>query len=804
MLKPHSTSEIPLTVAHGFASIKVDNPRNKLNLNISAVKSSRSNTSQTISVKSAPGAYVTIAAVDEGILAMTGFQTPNPYNFFYGKLALAVKSYDMYALLFPELKSINSSTGADASESMLLDKRTNPLANKRVKLISYWSGLIKTDISGNASFTIPIPNFSGKLRIMAAAHKNNQYQSAQSDMTIADPLVISSGVPRFLSPGDTFQMPVNLTNSTSKTTGVQVQVTTEGPVKVLGSSSQNTQVNANKENTVVFTLCTTPQTGSARIKVSAKGSAEPTAELIDITVRPASTLEKTSGDGMIEANQLAKITINTNGFIPSSIERAFVIGKSPFIQYGKSLEYLVKYPYGCTEQSISAAFPQLYYADIAASLSRTNSMKNMVAGNIDQALYKIGMCQLYNGGISLWSDWGEVNWWTTVYACHFMIEAEKAGYDIDKKILDKSLGYLEMRLKNKESIDYTYNRDQKKKIAPKEVAYSLFVLSLARKPSKATMNYYASHPDLLSLDARYMLSAAFSLAGDKSTAQKLCPASFSGEESVPVSGGSFYSPLRDKAITLYTLLETNPNSSQIPGLAKTVGQALKLQNTYSTQELAFSLLALGKMAKQANQTNITAKISSGNLQKNYSDGVINLTQKDGLQSLVQVNTSGSGKLYYYWSAQGIPAGNSTRSEDKGLQIRRTYYDRFGKVIQAPYSFKQNDLIVVKLSLIADNENVDQVVVTDILPAGFEIENPRITDVPGTSWIKDMSVPQHADYRDDRVFFFTNASPSVRHFYYVVRCVNRGNFILGPATADAMYKPDYHSINGAGRIRISER
>ena len=218
------------------------------------------------------------------------------------------------------------------------------------------------------------------------------------------------------------------------------------------------------------------------------------------------------------------------------------------------------------------------------------------------------MRQLYTGAVTLWDGGGSEDWWATVYAAHFLLEARKAGYDVDNGLLETMLGYLNSRLKNRETILYYYNRNQQKKIAPKEVAYSLYVLALANRGNVPAMNYYKANPDILALDSRYLLSAAYAIAGDKRSFNAMLPSSFAGEESVPQTGGSYYSDVRDEAIALNALIDVDPGNSQIPIMAKHVSDKLKTRRYLSTQERAFAFLALGKLAKAANNSTASAEI----------------------------------------------------------------------------------------------------------------------------------------------------------------------------------------------------
>jgi uncharacterized protein YfaS (alpha-2-macroglobulin family) len=796
LIKPHTASEMPLTVAHGVQPFLVESGNTKIAMSITAAKSVRSKTKQTINVKGAPNSYITIAAVDEGILAMTGFETPDPHAYFYAKRALGIRSFDMYPYLLAELSK--SSTGGDGYD---LAKRVNPLTNKRVKLVSFWSGLVKTDGSGNASMTIDIPQFSGQLRIMTACHRDNTFGMAQASMTVADPVVLSTGLPRFISPGDTIDIPVNISNTTTKSMSSTATISVNGPLKIVGSSSQSISIKANGENTANYRIVANNAIGNAKVKVIVNNGSESYEDETEITIRPSASLQKISSSGIINGGASQTISLNTSNFIASSVGGKIVLSKSPLVQFTEHLDYLVQYPHGCMEQTISAAFPQLYYGDMCIALYKGSNKSLNPNANIEEALKKIKLCQTYNGGLTMWSGGGEVNWWATTYASHFMIEAKKAGFEIDEACLDRMLGYIKMKLKNKETITYYYNRTLNKKTAPQEVAYSLYVLALAGKPESSIMSYYKSSPALLTSDAKYLLAATYFIAGDKTKYREILPGSFGDEQSVTQDGGSFYSAIRDKAIALNALIEINVNDPQVAIIAKQLSTEMKANKYLSTQERAWAFLAMGKIAKLTKSSTVTADVSSGG--KNigtYKDGMLTINKNQLVNNQISVSTKGSGALYYFVESEGISSTGAYKEEDNFLQVRKTFYDRYGRQI-TDLSFKQNDIVVIKITLKASSGFVDNVVVTDMLPAGFEIENPRINDVPGTSWVKDDAYAMHTDIRDDRINLFVSASANSQSFYYAVRCVSKGTFRMGPVSADAMYNGEYHSYNGAGTVRI---
>lgn len=800
LIKPHTTADIPLTVAHGFQSIKVDELNRKIDVQITASKSTRSRKHQTVKVKAIPGSYITLAAVDNGVLQVSNMKTPDPYSYFYQQKALGVKAFDIYPLLFPELRARISSTGGDGSD---MEKRSNPIPNKRIQIVSYWSGVQKANGSGEASFEFDVPQFSGELRLMAVAYKDEQFGAAEENMTVADPVVISTGLPRFLSPGDTVLVPVTMTNSTKNASRANIKISVNGPLQVVGVVNQQSSLPANAESKAMFQVLAQQRIDSGRIRIEVTAMGETFFEEIPITVRPPSTLQKESGSGSINGSTTQRITIPVNRFIQGSADYQLVISKSPAVELGDQLKYLIQYPYGCTEQTVSAAFPQLYFAEMADQMTRNRGASATSIYNINEAIRKIKMRQLYNGALTLWDGEGTAHWWSTIYAAHFLLEARKAGYDVDNSLLETMMGYLITRLKTKETIDYYYNRTAKKKIAPKEVTYSLYVLALGNRTQISLMNYYKANQSMLALDSRYLLAAAYAVSGDKKSFTVLLPASFSGEVSLPQTGGSFYSDVRDEAIALNTLVDVDPGNAQIPLMARHVAGYLKERRWLSTQERAFAFLALGKLARNAAKSTVTAEIKANGKSAGKFNGTdLKLSAKQLGSSNIDIITSGSGRLYYYWVAEGVSATGEYKEEDSYLKVRRQFYNRYGQAITGN-TFQQNDLIVVKLTLEKSfATTVENVVLTDLLPAGFEIENPRTKELPGMDWIKDGLSPTALDVRDDRIHFFVDLSTNRQSYYYAVRAVSPGVYRMGPVSADAMYNGEYHSYHGAGVIKVT--
>lgn len=801
LFRPMDGTDMPLTVAHGYEPVLVDQKKNQLPVQVSMAASARSKTKQTITVKTAPGAYVTVAAVDEGILQVKNYQTPDPYQHFYQKVALAVAGYDIYPLLLPEVRT--SSTGGDGAGDDAAN-RVNPLFVNRARLVSFWSGILQADGSGTVRYSIDVPQFSGDLRVMAVAYKGRAFGGADQHMKVADPVVISTALPRFLSPNDQVLMPVTLSNTTAKDAVATVTVKTEGPIGMTGGSTQKLNIPANREARAVFNVAAQRVMGAGKVTVSVQAMNETFTDETDISIRPPASLQKQTGSGLAKENSLTSVT-PVGDFIPASYSGKLIVARSPLVQFSRNMDELVHYPYGCVEQTTSAAFPQLYYADLVRSISGQNVNDPNPAYNVQQAILKLQSMQLSNGALCYWPDGGYESWWGSVYAAHFLLEARKAGFEVNGSTLDRLMQYLKFRLKKKENITYRYNGNQERVIVAKEVPYSLYVLALAGEPQQGTMNYYKGNPGQLSLDGRYLLAAAYGLSGQPVQAKQVLPASFSGEKSERASGGSFYSYIRDEALALSALLDIDPGNPQTGIMARQVAEQMKREPYLSTQENVFGILAMGKMARAANKTSGTASVLIDGKQVATTQGAnLTLDLKPYRGKPLQVQVKGNGPFYYFWEVKGVTADGHIKEEDSYMKVRRAYFNRTGQPI-AGNSFRQNDLIVVRLSLQGQyNSAIDNVVVTDMLPAGFEIENTRLNDMPDLKWIKDASYPDYLDYRDDRLNLFTTAGSEVKNYYYMVRAVSPGTYTLGPVQADAMYNGYYHSYHGAGVVQVTER
>jgi uncharacterized protein YfaS (alpha-2-macroglobulin family) len=823
-IRPITDNSLPLTVARGFVPLTVEKPDTRLPVAVKAVELSRSQTFQTIEVRTAPRAQVTLAVVDEGILQRKNYHTPDPYGYFYQKRALEVSAFDIYPFLLPELGT--SSSGGDAAD---LARRTSPVPSRRVKLVAKWSGILTADAAGIVRYKVRVPQFSGALRVMAVAYKDDAFGNAEQTMRVADPVVISTALPRFMSPGDTIDVPVTLTNTTNANVYMKTTIKLnsllesvpsayEGgvdgiPVYKTIPSSLTVLVRPNAENHVAFRIKAGQATGNSIVTVTTtgmKGMTETFSETIEIPVRPAAPLEKRTGSGEVAASKSTILNLRTD-FLPTSLRSKLVVSRSPLIQFSKDLNYLLQYPYGCLEQTVSAAFPQLYFGDLAATLqqklggSKAKAQRYNPNYNVQEAIRKIEAMQLYNGSLSYWPGGDYDNWWATTYAAHFLLEAKQAGFAVNQNTLDKVLRYLQFRLKKRETEPYQYFTTEglarQRIIAKREITYSLYVLALAGRQDAVALNYYKANRPLLTADARFLLACTYALGGQQRAFQEVLPRQFAPEKSGRELGDSFSSPIRDEALALNALLEADPNNPQVNVIARQLSRQVRAAGYLNTQERAFALLSLGKIARRSQASTATATLLADGKEIGKFDGH-DLTVNNVANRTLTIKASGAGQLYYFWEEEGISAGGRVRQEDSYLKVRRYFLTRDGKPLN-PSNIKQNDLVMVGIVLQSAEAagEVKNVAITDLLPAGLEIENPRLGPQRDAPNLPALAQPDYLDVRDDRINLFTTATTTPKVFMYMARAVSKGTFKLGPVNADAMYNAEYHSYNGAGVVRV---
>ncbi len=781
---------------------------------------------------------VCIAAVDEGILTLTDFQTPNPHSFFYRQRGLKTRSFDLYSGILPEIADVtdNSSTGGDAALSRLRQKRLNTSGIRRVKPVSLWSGFVKTDGNGRGSVEFKIPQFNGRLRLMAVAFAGSDYGATEAYLTVREPIVLTPTFPRFLAGGDKIRVPVTLFNGTGAAGEFTVQLQAAGDVQLLSANETdileaqpqngtvktpesenietssdeltiNRSVAAGEEAQVFFDIHAQDAIGEVAFNLSAQGNAERTEIDVKLPMRSVAPPVTTTGHGAVRASKSVDFILPSN-LLPDSSEFSLTLAPFPNIAFADSLRYLVRYPHGCLEQTTSKVFPLLYFSDLARTVEPMLAAEDAVDYYITSGIMKLESMLMSSNQFSYWPGGTYVNPWSSIYASHFLVEARKAGYEVADRVYEAMLEGLKTRAKFSPDME-DENNTKKVKTEIALATYASYVLAAAGQPDRGTMHYLKNRGAAgLSDYSYFQLAGAFALSGELETALSMLPISvspnFNGKDTEKrETGGIFNSPIRAQSIMLDVLAEVNENHPSIPMLVKNLSEATSDGNRWrTTQDNAFAFLALGKiMQKQADRNyNGTIRINGEHF-ADFDADEVRLTDEAWDGARIEISVKGDGTCYYYWSAFGIQRDSYIEEYERELQVRRRYFNKDGEVLTG--TFVHGDLIVAEISVKALTANLENVVVVDMLPTGFEIENPRLESRAGIPWLKAQDFkPDYLDIRDDRLIFFgTFPRQRERKFHYALRAVTQGEFTLPPIAAEAMYDPTKSTVTGSMAIKV---
>ena len=783
--------------AFGVVPLMVDNSANKLNVELSAPDEIRPNSKLTVDFKvsgqSAGTPFVTIAAVDEGILQLTDFQSPDAHGYFFGKKRLAVETHDIYGVVLPEIKASSSSASGDVEAARR--RLITPVSVTRVKPVAFWTGLVKTDGRGRGKVSFDLPQFNGTIRLMAVAFAGNKFGNQEKKFFVREPIVLSPTFPRFVASGDAFVVPVSVYNGTGSNNNFEVKLTAKGPIQITDEATKTVQVEKGKEGQVYFQLKADETMGKLEFNLSAKGGGEQSKMSVDVPLRPPVPFITLSGRGSVLEGKPVTFTFPSD-WIAGTTDFSLTISAFPAVRFTNSLQYLLSYPHGCIEQTTSKLFPLLYFNDLAKTVEPELFQTKSVDYFLAEGISKLESMQNESGAFSYWPEGDYINNWSSIYAAHFLVEARKAGYAVSDRVYNRMITALRSQVRSYRGDDaYSFQA----------AVYACYVLALAGKPEKSTMNYIKNSAlDNLQDYSQYQLAGAYALAGDRQTARTLLPKTVTPTKKEDrETGRNFNSSIRSRAIMLEVLAEFDENNPAIPVLVEELNKSADNGRWYTTQENAFAFLALGKIMKKQSQGKFTGTAAiDGKLYTKFDMQSQQFSDKDWSGKKVTIEIKGEGTCYYSWRADGIPSKLSIDEYDNDLMVRRHYLNEQG--IPVDYSsFKQGDMVIAKITVKALTQSLDNVAIVDMLPAGFEIENPRLQSRKGVDWIQNNAFqPMYMDIRDDRMILYGDFEYGREEtFYYGIRAVTEGTFILPPIRAEAMYAPMKASVASSGKIVI---
>lgn len=736
-------------------------------------------------------AYVMVAAVDVGILNLTNYKAPDPEDRFFGQRMLGLEIRDIYGRLIDGSLGATGKlrTGGDGAN---MQAQGSPPTEK---LVAFFSGPVQLDADGKARVDFDIPQFNGTVRVMAVAWTKEAVGHAQSDVIVRDPVVITAGLPRFLAPGDAAVMRLDVADTDGPAGDYAFSIDTTGDLSTGDKPlpEKLTLAQGKRQTLTVPLIAKTAGNASLTIKL-AHADGTKVEQTLYVPVRPAQLPVTTRLVVDLKPN-VGALRVDKELLAASLLDGASVsvgISQAAAFDVPSLLMALDRYPYGCAEQTTSRAMPLLYVNEMASSIGMASDPD--LHGRIQDAIYKVLSYQASAGSFGLWGP-GSGDLWLDAYVSDFLTRAREQKYDVPALAMSQALSNLQ------NSLGY----DQDVQDRGSEIAYALYVLARNKKASIGDLRYYADTQleAFTSPMAVAQLAASLALYGDTQRSEATFQTALQLAKSTTdydYYRSDYGSPLRDGAAMLALAAESKPVPSIVPALTKLVARERANARWTSTQDESWMLL--GARALREGNDSITLTVNGAPHTGGYSD---QLSGGDIADSPLTLANTGKTPLQAVVTTVASPVEPLPAGGD-GFTIDRTYYKLDGTEANVT-EVKQNERYVVVLKIYEQNRWPSRLLITDLLPAGFEIDNPGLVSsaqLSNFSWLAQTDAA-HLEFRDDRFVaaFNPNEGDGDRNITlaYVVRAVTPGTYAHPAATVEDMYRPQYSARTATGMMEV---
>lgn len=766
-----------------------------------------------------------VALVDEGILSLTDFQTPDPLGFFMGARYAVGASYDAFdALLRPEAKATALLTPGGGA-SMAAMAYQGSLGTQPVFLAEFVA-TVNTDANGQGEALFAIPEYSGKGRIMIVGASNGRFASGEAPIRFAREVVLEASTPRVAAPGDIFDLSMRLfvtPEDKELESDILVRLSTEGPVSIQADTEFT--VPPGKDATarsLVTSLAAGSQEGLGlvRIAVSVAGRDDLSFEKeVQVAVRPPYARSSASVFALLKAGESEELIL-PGLWAKGRLTRSFSLAPSPVMGLLPALEYLKEYPYSCLEQLVSCAWP--YLALHGAALpgnaplaAQSEAHANNATTMIHRAVSAITSLQRPGGGFAVWPDRGAPDPWRSVYALWFLHEV-KDRVPVSKQVLEAGADYLRFVL----AAPADALGSEAEALSTK--AFAAMVLARNNEAPLGWMQHLSGHTEKMLPSGRIFLAGAMALkAGNSAPLRTLAekPEALTFNADNVALNRTMESDVRNKALLLWLWSQVEPGAPVCRDLCLDVITLLGKQSWFSVHEAGVAALAAGSWLERAGvkagpyNATITEQGEDTPLAE-VKDGASLLLaslptpvlQGDAALPSLTVSLEGQGSAYAVYSVRGVPLGPPPPASN-GLVISRVWKDAHGKIIDLASDearLKQGDRVIVELTVQSERP-LNDIVLSDLLPGGLEVENARLQNAAQNSEYDDNQESNPAalyvDQREDRMLLFFDRLDGTATYSYSARAVSKGSFVLPPLAADAMYDPQINAVTGAGRLVV---
>jgi hypothetical protein len=732
-------------------------------------------------------AFVTVAAVDVGILNLTNYQPPAPEDWYYGQRKLGMEIRDLYGLLIDGMQGQPGQirSGSDSAAGTM---EGSPPTQEPVSL---FSGIVEVDADGKAQVIFDVPEFNGTLRVMGVAWTRNAVGHGTADVVVRDPVVVTASLPRVLAPGDTSRLRLDIDNADGPAGDYALTVEAGGEIG-LGAMPETVTLEPGKRLALAVPI-TGIDTGVAEIGVRlAHVSGTETTQSLKLQVRPAQgatsdrlVVALAPGERLdIGADRLAGLLAGTGSVSVAAT-------RTGALDVPSLLLALDRYPYGCAEQTTSRALPLLYLSSLAAQTGIGDDKG--VRERVQKAVFNVLARQSSTGSFGLWGPGGG-DLWLDSYVSDFLTRAREEGYEVPERGFDQAIENL------RNALSYT----SLARNGGRDVAYGLYVLARNRQASLGDLRYYADEKlaDFASPLAKAQIGAALALYGERLLSAQAFDAAAADLRHATVESyarDDYGSNLRDGAATLALAAETRPAPGMIPDLTRLVTETRATRRYTSTQENAWLLLAAHGLMSGPSQ--IALEVDG---QRHSGDLMRRITGDELSAHAVSIVNKAEEPVDAVVTVTGVPSQPLPAGGD-GFKIERTYYSLSGEALPIE-TVGQNERFVVVLSITEETAWTSRVLVADLLPAGFEIDNPNLVksaSLDAFSWLAETQTA-HLEFRDDRfVAALDRSSGDDRAFTlaYMVRAVTPGRYVVPAATVEDMYRPHLSARTAMGQVEV---
>ncbi len=784
--------------ALGLAWFGIDADARKIEVKIDTPAKIEPRRSLTIPVRLAglaagEEAYVTVAAVDIGILNLTRHESPDPTKFFFGQRLLGTEVRDLYGLLIDGMQGSRGAirSGGDGGAPLEGAKPTQ-------EPLSRYSGVVKVDAQGSASVTFDIPAFNGAMRVMAAAWSKGRAGQASADVIVRDPVIVQATLPRFLALGDQSRFHMRIDNVEGAAGDYTVDLDISGPITIPAGALRRTVRMAQGGSTSFTVPVTGAGTGIASMGLTLSGPNIKAAQSFPLNVQPGSAeLYRRSVRAIPQGTSVTLSGDLLADFVPGTGAVSVAVSPLGGIDVPALLQALDRYPYGCSEQIVSRAMPLLYVNKLASA--ELLPIDGALEGRVRDAIERVLTRQDSNGAFGLWSAAGADDLWLHAFVTDFLTRARENNFAVPQRGFDQALDFLRNAVVNAGEFDAA---------KAEGVAYSVYVLARNGRPVMGDLRYLADTKlsSFTSALARAQLGAALALLGDRGRAQTVFASAserLGAMERSRYSRADYGSRLRDGAGILALAGESGLGRAEFIKASAVVEEERAAARYTSTQENAWMVLAAAGLAGEARNMalSVDGAPHQGALYRSWKGFAL-----DGRG--VVIANAGQSPAQIVITTSGNPSVPEPAAE-QGYRVERSFYRMNGAKIE-PGAMKQNERYAVALKVTELEKAYAKLMLVDHLPAGLEIENPDMFDggsADGLAFLKRTVEPVHSEYRDDRFIAAIDRSGSDLATFtlaYIVRAVTPGKYVLPPATIEDMYAPQRFGRTASGAVEIAEK